>query len=200
MPCAPKIIRTFAGVLGINSQTRTRISSLRIFSNDSIFWCVRSITQCGCTCACAVACLRPHNSISNVVVSVTIHDIIYTGTGCFVYLMGGFLSSYKAGFSKFRFFQRFFFFVRQIPVRILQMLLLGVSSNCRFFQPLRNTGKFSKLAKDQENETRERQVKGFFKGEKLGPFFFPENHICSKHFNNRWRLLSSEFFVFRLCQ
>ena len=29
---------------------------------------------CDCTCACAVACLHPHNSISNVVVSVTIHD------------------------------------------------------------------------------------------------------------------------------
>ena len=28
-------------------------------------------TQCGRTCACAVACLSPHNSISNVVVSVT---------------------------------------------------------------------------------------------------------------------------------
>ena len=30
--------------------------------------------QCGRTCACAVACLHPHNSISNVVVSLTIHD------------------------------------------------------------------------------------------------------------------------------
>ena len=29
-------------------------------------------TQCGCKCVCAVACLCPHNSISNVVVSVTI--------------------------------------------------------------------------------------------------------------------------------
>ena len=32
-------------------------------------------TQCGRTCARAVACLPPHNSISNVVVSLTIHDI-----------------------------------------------------------------------------------------------------------------------------
>ena len=31
-------------------------------------------TQCGRTCACAVACLCPQDSISNVVVSVTIHD------------------------------------------------------------------------------------------------------------------------------
>ena len=30
--------------------------------------------QQDCTCACAVACLHPHNSISNVVVSLTIHD------------------------------------------------------------------------------------------------------------------------------
>ena len=31
-------------------------------------------TQCGRTWACVVACLRPQNSNSNVVVSVTIHD------------------------------------------------------------------------------------------------------------------------------
>ena len=31
-------------------------------------------TQCGRTCACAVACLCPQNSNSNVVVSVTLHD------------------------------------------------------------------------------------------------------------------------------
>ena len=34
-------------------------------------------TQCGPPCACAAACLHPHNSISNVVASVTIHDDIY---------------------------------------------------------------------------------------------------------------------------
>ena len=34
-------------------------------------------TQCGRTCACAVACLYPHNFISNVVASVTIHDDMY---------------------------------------------------------------------------------------------------------------------------
>ena len=41
-------------------------------------------TQCGCTCACAVACLCPHNSISNVVVSLTIHDNtkIFIGDVC----------------------------------------------------------------------------------------------------------------------
>ena len=31
-------------------------------------------TQCDCACACAVVCLHPHNFISNVVVSLTIHD------------------------------------------------------------------------------------------------------------------------------
>ena len=31
-------------------------------------------TQCGRTCACALACLYPHNSISNVMVFLTIHD------------------------------------------------------------------------------------------------------------------------------
>ena len=30
-----------------------------------------------CSCECAVACLCPRNSISNVVVSVTIHDDMY---------------------------------------------------------------------------------------------------------------------------
>ena len=34
-------------------------------------------TQCGRTCACAVACLYPHSSISNVVAFVTIHDDKY---------------------------------------------------------------------------------------------------------------------------
>ena len=40
-------------------------------------------TQCGRTCECAVACLCPRNSISNVVVSVTIHD----DTHIFTFLM-----------------------------------------------------------------------------------------------------------------
>ena len=50
-----------------------------IFLKDSNFWCVRcSITHnVGCKCECAVACLHPHNSISNVVVSLTIYDDMY---------------------------------------------------------------------------------------------------------------------------
>ena len=49
-----------------------------MFSGDSNFWCVRGFNhmQCDCTCACAVACLHSHNSISNVVVSLIIHDDI----------------------------------------------------------------------------------------------------------------------------
>ena len=38
-----------------------------------IFLVCSNHTQCGRTCACAVACMHPHNSISNVVVSLTIH-------------------------------------------------------------------------------------------------------------------------------
>ena len=59
-------------------QIRIRFLLLRIFFlNDSNIWCVQSyISQCGRTCACAVACLCPHNSITNVVVFVTIHDDI----------------------------------------------------------------------------------------------------------------------------
>ena len=33
--------------------------------------------QCCRTCACAVACLCPHNSISIVVASLSIHDVTY---------------------------------------------------------------------------------------------------------------------------
>ena len=39
-------------------------------------------TQCGRTCACAVAYLCPHNSISNVVVSLTIHDNVHIHRTC----------------------------------------------------------------------------------------------------------------------
>ena len=54
-----------------------------IFLNDSNFCCVQSSIHtpcgcpCGCPCACAVACLHPHNSISNVMVFVTIHGDTY---------------------------------------------------------------------------------------------------------------------------
>ena len=47
------------------------------FLNDSNLWCVQSsnLTQCGRTCACAVACLHPHNSMSNVVVSLIFANV-----------------------------------------------------------------------------------------------------------------------------
>ena len=47
--------------------------------------------QRDCTYACAVACLHPHNSVSNVVVSLTIHDnmniYIYISIFKFIYLL-----------------------------------------------------------------------------------------------------------------
>ena len=48
------------------------------FSDDSNGWCVSGFNhmQCDCTCACVVACVHPHNSVSSVVVSLTIHDDI----------------------------------------------------------------------------------------------------------------------------
>ena len=73
IPCGGKPIRTISGVSGINQQIRIRISSLRnVFLNDSNFLVCSKFkhAQCGRTCACAVACLYPHNSNSNVVVSL----------------------------------------------------------------------------------------------------------------------------------
>ena len=51
----------------------------KIFLSDSNFLVCSKFNhmQRDCTCACAVACLHPHNSISNVVASVTIHDDKY---------------------------------------------------------------------------------------------------------------------------
>ena len=42
--------------------------------------------QRDCTCACAVACLHPHNSISTVVVSLTIHDNLYIHIQIHIYI------------------------------------------------------------------------------------------------------------------
>ena len=49
------------------------------FWKDSKFWCVQSSITCNEAVHVHVlwACLCPHNSISNVVVSVTIHDDKY---------------------------------------------------------------------------------------------------------------------------
>ena len=46
------------------------------FLNDSNFLVCSKFNnmQQDCPCACAVACLCPHNSISDVVASVTVHD------------------------------------------------------------------------------------------------------------------------------
>ena len=64
-------------VLELFSRFEFDFSSLRklFFERFEFLACSKfNHTQCGRTCACAVACLCPHNSISNVVVSLTIHD------------------------------------------------------------------------------------------------------------------------------
>ena len=70
----------FRGFCGINEQIRIQFSSLRkLFSERFEFLVCSKFNhmQRDCTCACAVACLYPHNSISNVVVTLTIHDNIF---------------------------------------------------------------------------------------------------------------------------
>ena len=63
---------------GINWKIRIRFSSWRkIFERFEFLVCSKfNHMQRDCTCACAVACLHPRNFIPNVVVSVTIHDVI----------------------------------------------------------------------------------------------------------------------------
>ena len=58
------------GVFGINYQIRIQILSLRELFFEGFELLV-------CSCECAVACLYPHNSSSNVVVSLTIHDDMF---------------------------------------------------------------------------------------------------------------------------
>ena len=65
-------------VFGINEQIRIRIfvaEEIIFFERFEFLVCSKfNHKQCGRTCACALACLYPHNSISNVVAFVTIHD------------------------------------------------------------------------------------------------------------------------------
>ena len=51
-------------------------------------------THCGRTCSCAVACLRPRNSISNVVVSVTIDDDTDIYLYIYIYIFQIFVNVY----------------------------------------------------------------------------------------------------------
>ena len=67
----------FGWLLELFEQIRIRFSSSRkiFFERFEFLVCSKfNHTHCGRTCACAVACLYPHNSISNVEASVTIHD------------------------------------------------------------------------------------------------------------------------------
>ena len=77
--CRPKPIRTVLFFfLKLNSRFEFDFLSSRkllFFERFEILVCSKfHHTQCGRTCACAVACLYPHNSISNIVASVTNHD------------------------------------------------------------------------------------------------------------------------------
>ena len=73
LPFARDQIRTISCVFETKWQIRIGFVSLRdFFERFEFLVCSKfNDTQCGCTCAFAVA---PHNSIANVVVFVTIHD------------------------------------------------------------------------------------------------------------------------------
>ena len=72
IPCRPKPIRTISGFFGINWHSIFVVAE-NFFARFKFLVCSKfNHMQRDCTCACAVACLHPHNSISNVVVSVTI--------------------------------------------------------------------------------------------------------------------------------
>ena len=78
IPCRPKQIRTISFFLKIicSFEFNFRRCGL-IFSDDSNFWCVRgSITHNATEDVIVLWPVCTHNSISNVVVSVTIHDVI----------------------------------------------------------------------------------------------------------------------------
>ena len=70
----------FGFFFGINQKIRIRFSSSRKIFERFEFLVVSKFNhmQRDCTRACAVACLHPRNFIPNVVVSVTIHDVIKT--------------------------------------------------------------------------------------------------------------------------
>ena len=75
----------FRGVLELNNRFEFEFCRcVNYFLKDSNFLVCSKFnhTQCGRTCACAVACLSPHNSISNVVVSLTIHDNVHMQKTC----------------------------------------------------------------------------------------------------------------------
>ena len=67
LPCGPKPIRTISGFWELISRFEFDFRRGNHFLKAKKF----NHTPLGCSCACAVACLCPQNSISNVVVSVT---------------------------------------------------------------------------------------------------------------------------------
>ena len=64
----------FRGVLELINRFELDFLRRENYFFERFEFLVCSITHCGRTCACAAACLHPHNSNSNVVVSLTVHD------------------------------------------------------------------------------------------------------------------------------
>ena len=69
----PNQFERFRGLLGLISRFEFDFLRREFFFErfEFLVWSMFNHKQCGCPCACAVACLHPDNSISNVVVSVT---------------------------------------------------------------------------------------------------------------------------------
>ena len=70
LPCRPKPIRTISGFLELICRFEFEVCRCGNFFFEGFEFLVRS-------CECAVACLYPRNSISNVVAFVTIHDDMF---------------------------------------------------------------------------------------------------------------------------
>ena len=78
LPFAQKPIRTISVFLELIRRFEFEFCRRENYFFEGFEFLVRS-------CECAVACLYPRNSISNVVVSLTVHDNIYTYLFCKMY-------------------------------------------------------------------------------------------------------------------
>ena len=76
LPFARKEIRTISGFLELIGRFEFDFRRRGFFLERFEFLVCSMFNhmQRDCACACAVACLHPHNSISNVAVSLTFHD------------------------------------------------------------------------------------------------------------------------------
>ena len=81
LPCAGNQFERFRGFLELTSRFEFDFCRCGnyLFERFEFLVCSKfNHTQCGRTRACAVACLCPHNSITNFVVSLTTHDNMYS--------------------------------------------------------------------------------------------------------------------------